>query len=121
MKGLKQFVQFDLNGFLKDKEIIFLDSKPFYNYIDGKPTDEVAGIKLECVITKDNTIYSNHEINNEYEKISVKIPGVAKAGIKRGSKIKVVQGVGKIWGDYSQNLSIESTNVQVVKDDKDDR
>lgn len=118
MKGLKQFVQFDLDGFLKEKEITFLDAKPYYLYENGKVTDQVAGMKLECVITKDHTIYNNQETNNEYEKISVKIPGATKAGIKRGSKIKVVQGVGKVWGDYSQNLSIEANNIQVIKDDQ---
>ena len=117
MKGLKQFVQFDLESFLADKEITFLDAKPFYNYIDGKATDELAGMKLECVITKDNTNYSNKEISNEYEKISIKIPGATKVGIQRGSKLKI-QGTGKVWGDYSQNLSIEATNVQVIKDDR---
>lgn len=117
MKGLKQFIQFDLDAFLQDKEITFLDAKPFYNYLDGKPTTEQAGIKLECVITKDNTNYNNKEINNEYEKISIKIPGASKAGISRGAKLKI-KGTGKVWGDYSQNLSIEATNVQVIKDDR---
>lgn len=119
MKGLKQFLQFDLDGFLADKEITFLDAKPFYNYIDGKVSDELAGMKLECVVIRDNTNYNNKDISNEYEKLSVKIPGVTKVGIQRGSKLKI-QGVGKVWGDYSQNLSIEATNVQVVKN-KDDR
>ena len=109
MKGLKQFLQFDLDGFLADKEITFLDSKPYYLYDNGKATDEVAGMRLECVITKDNTNYNNQEISNEYEKISIKIPKATKVGIKRAAKV---------WGDFSQNLSIESTNVQVIKDDR---
>lgn len=117
MKGLKQFLQFDLEEFLKDKEIAFLDAKPFYNYLDGKPTTEQAGMKLECVITKDDTVYNNQEITNEYEKITIKIPGANKVGIKRGSKLKI-KGTAKVWGDFSQNLSIESTNVQVIKDDR---
>lgn len=117
MKGLKQFLQFDLEEFLKDKEITFLDSKPYYLYDNGKATDEVAGMKLECVITRDDTNYNNKEISNEYEKISIKIPRASKVGIKRGSKLKI-QGLGKVWGDFSQNLSIEATNVQVIKDDQ---
>lgn len=117
MKGLKQFVQFDLESFLEDKEITFLDAKPFYLYENGKATDQVAGIKLECVITRDDTIYNNKEITNEYEKITIKIPGANKVGIKRGSKLKI-KGTAKVWGDFSQNLSIESTNVQVINDDR---
>jgi len=68
MKALKQFLQFDLDGFLADKEITFLDAKPYYLYENGKATDEVAGMKLECVITRDDTNYNNKEISNEYYK-----------------------------------------------------
>lgn len=117
MKGLKQFLEFDLDGFLKDKEITFINSKPYYNYIDGQVSDQVAGMKLECVITKDNTIYNNDEITNEYEKITIKLPQAEKINLKRGTKLKI-EGVGKVWGDYSQNLTIEATKIMVLKDDK---
>ena len=117
VKGLKQFLEFDLDGFLKDKEITFINSKPYYNYIDGQVSDQVAGMKLECVITKDNTIYNNDEITNEYEKITIKVPRVDKINLKRGAKLKV-EGVGKVWGDYSQNLTVEATNIMVSKNDQ---
>lgn len=117
MRGLKQFLAFDLDGFLRDKEITFITSKPYYNYVDGQASDEVAGMKLECVITKDNTIYNNDEITNEYEKITIKVPRVDKINLKRGAKLKV-EGVGKVWGDYSQNLTVEATNIMVSKNDQ---
>ena len=117
VRGLKQFLAFDLDGFLRDKEITFITSKPYYNYVDGQASDEVAGMKLECVITKDGTIYNNDEITNEYEKITIKVPLVKKINKKRGTKIKI-EGIGKVWGDYSQNLTIEATNVMVIKDDQ---
>ena len=117
MKGLKQFLEFDLDGFLKDKEITFINSKPYYNYIDGQVSDQVAGMKLECVITKDNTIYNNDEITNEYEKITIKLSQAEKINLKRGTKLKI-EGVGKVWGDYSQNLTIEATKIMVLKDDQ---
>ena len=117
MKGLKQFLEFDLDGFLKDKEIAFISSTPYYKNIDGQVSDQVSGIKLECVITKDNTIYNNDEITNEYEKITIKVPRAEKINLKRGTKLKI-EGVGKVWGDYSQNLTIEATNIMVLKDDK---
>lgn len=117
MKGLKQFLEFDLDGFLKDKEITFIGAKQYYNYIDGQVSDQVAGMKLECVITKDNTIYNNDEITNEYEKITIKVPRADKINLKRGTKLKV-EGVGKVWGEYSQNLTIEATNIMVSKNDQ---
>lgn len=117
VKGLKQFLEFNLDGFLKEKEITFISSKPYYNYIDGQVSDQVAGMKLECVITKDNTIYNNDEITNEYEKITIKLPQAEKINLKRGTKLKI-EGVGKVWGDYSQNLTIEATKIMVLKDDQ---
>ena len=117
VKGLKQFLEFNLDGFLKEKEITFISSKPYYNYIDGQVSDQVAGMKLECVITKDNTIYNNDEITNEYEKITIKVPRAEKINLKRGTKLKI-EGVGKVWGEYSQNLTIEATNIMVSKNDQ---
>ena len=117
MKGLKQFLEFDLDGFLKDKEITFISSKAYYNYIDGQASDEVAGMKLECVITKDNTVYNNNEITNEYEKITIKVPRADKINLKRGTRLKI-EGVGKVWGEYSQNLTVEATNIMVLKNDQ---
>ena len=117
MKGLKQFQKFDLDEFLKDKEITFISSKAYYNYIDGQVSDQVAGMKLECVITKDNTIYNNDEITNEYEKITIKVPRADKINLKRGTRLRI-EGVGKVWGDFSQNLTIEATNIMVLKNDQ---
>lgn len=117
MKGLKQFLEFNLEGFLKDKEITFISSKPYYNYVDGQPSDELAGTKLECVITKDNTIYNNDEISNEYEKLAIKLPRVEKVNLKRGARLKI-EGLGKVWGEYSQNLTIEATDIKVLKNDQ---
>ena len=39
MKGLKQFQKFDLEEFLKGKELTFLDSNPYYEYVEGKKTE----------------------------------------------------------------------------------
>lgn len=117
VRGLKQFLAFDLDGFLRDKEITFITSKPYYNYVDGQASDEVAGMKLECVITKDNTVYNNDEITNEYEKITIKVPRVDKITLKRGTRLKI-EGVGKVWGDYGQNLTVEATNIMVLKNDQ---
>lgn len=117
VKGLKQFQKFDLDEFLKDKEITFISSKAYYNYVDGQASDEVAGMKLECVITKDNTVYNNNEITNEYEKITIKVPRAEKINLKRGAKLEI-EGVGKVWGEYSQNLTVEATNIMVLKNDQ---
>ena len=59
MKGLKQFQKFDLEEFLKGKELTFLDSNPYYEYVEGKKTENILGVKLLCVITKDDTEYDS--------------------------------------------------------------
>ena len=70
MKGLKQFQKFDLEEFLKGKELTFLDSNPYYEYVEGKKTENILGVKLVCVITKDDTEYESlYEKLNEYNQL----------------------------------------------------
>ncbi len=60
MKGLKQFLEFDLDAFLKDKEITFISLKRIIIILMGRYL--IAGWnEAECVITKDNTIYNNDD------------------------------------------------------------
>ena len=66
-----------------------MDAKPFYNYLDGKPTTEQAGMKLECVITKDDTVYNNQEITNEYEKIRLKFLELIKLESREVQNLKL--------------------------------
>ncbi len=60
---------------------------------------------------QDNTIYNNDEITNEYEKNTIKVPRADKINLKRGT----VEGVKQVWGEYSQNLTVEATNIMVLK------
>ncbi|HFY0487189.1 TPA: hypothetical protein ACIGT5_001896 [Streptococcus pyogenes] len=115
MKGLKQFQKFDLEEFLKGKELTFLDSNPYYEYVDGKKTENILGVKLLCVITKDDTEYDS-DVTNLYEKVTIKIQGANSVNLKRGSRLKIGDGSAKVWGNFSENLTIESKNIQVLKD-----
>ena len=115
MKGLKQFQKFDLEEFLKGKELTFLDSNPYYEYVDGKKTENILGVKLLCVITKDDTEYDS-DVTNLYEKVTIKIQGANSVNLKRGSRLKIGDGSDKVWGNFSENLTIESKNIQVLKD-----
>lgn len=107
MKGLKEFQKFDLEAFLTDKEIMYLDFSQWYEYKNGVKNEAPSGIKMSFVIVKDDTKYST-DVNNEYEKFDVKVRGVSSVNIKKRSLVKI-KGVAKVWGDFNQNLSIEAT------------
>ena len=53
----------------------------------------------------------------KYEKITIKVPRADKINLKRGTRLKI-EGVGKVWGEFSQNLTVEATNIMVLKDDQ---
>ncbi len=67
-----------------------------------------------CYYLEDNTIYNNDEITNEYEKNYNKVPRADKINLKRGTKLKV-EGVGKVWGNINKILTVEATNIMVLK------
>ena len=107
MKGLKEFQKFDLEAFLTDKEIMYLDFSQWYEYKKVVKNEAPSCIKMSFVIVKDDTKYST-DVNNEYEKFDVKVRGVSSVNIKKRSLVKI-KGVAKVWGDFNQNLSIEAT------------
>ena len=71
MKDLSNF-KIWFRRILKGKELTFLDSNPYYEYVEGKKTENILGVKLLCVITKDDTEYDS-DVTNLYEKVTIKI------------------------------------------------
>ena len=53
LKGLRQFVVFDANKFLKGKELLLMNEEDLVDYDSNK----VVGAKLKVIIWSDNTSY----------------------------------------------------------------
>ncbi|WP_189723681.1 hypothetical protein [Staphylococcus warneri] len=127
MKHLKEFRQFDLDGFLKDKIITVSDIKQNVEYSDGKPTDNIKGTTIVCIIKRDNTKYkgnenkANYEVKtNEDNKFNVKIPSTDIVEIyNRLPKNKPVKLLGvknaNVWGNFQNELSVECDDVVLIE------
>lgn len=108
MKKLRQYFGFDLRGFLAAKTLVALSSSPWKG-----EKGEILGSRVETVIVKDETDYGTPGVTNLYKKIIVKIPKTDFA-VPSGAQVEIVNGVGSVYGDYSQNLSVKADDVKVI-------
>lgn len=113
MKGLKQFMSFDLEAFLAEKKLTVVGSGAYEEH----ETKKHLGIKLDCVITLDNTKYTfkDKPFTNLYEKISIKVTKDINVPLNSivepaGDNIKAT-----VWGDYNNNLSVVCSDIKVLE------
>lgn len=108
-KYLKSFLRFDLDGYLKGKELTVVELRDSSEY-DG---DEIAG-RVVVAITKDETDYGRgpDAPTNLFEKITVKVRQAPDVSVM--DRVRIVNGRGTVWGDYNNNLSIIADAVAPV-------
>lgn len=112
MKYLNNFLLFDLLGFLMGKVLTVVGCIPWVDFSTGA----VLGTKVEVAITRDDTEYppskDGSTSTNLYEKLSIKVP--KELSIPIGATVEVVDGVGAVYGEYRNQLSIKAADVRVV-------
>ena len=112
MKKLKMFTRFDIDAFLKGKQLVSTGIAPWTNYETG----ELQGTKIEAVIYKDKTDYGpakdGEVVTNIFEKVTFKVPHEVSVPI--GVEIIPVNAVATIYGEYNNQLSITAEDIQVV-------
>lgn len=110
MKKLTIFLNFDFAHWAANKEFMIKGVK--YN-------DKRGCVNLDVIITEDNTDYGAPAVTNLFEKFKVHcFKDVNEADVNKyhiRDKINF-KTFGKciVWGDYSNQLSVEAT-VEVVK------
>ncbi|MGX9820392.1 hypothetical protein [Lactococcus lactis] len=120
MKKLKQFNEFNVEAFLKDKVLRYISEQPNYIFVDGKRTENFDGLKISAVIIEDNTDYGNGETGlNVYEKINIKLPGVLRTNLSPEDDFELINATAKLYGDYNNLLSLSAEGVQLIEDDED--
>ncbi len=109
MKHLRDFNTFDSNAFFKDKVLVTRECSEWQDEATGIH----QGTKVVVAIDKDNTVYQIKDgekfIDNEYEKITVKVKNDVK--FARNTPVILVNAVAKIWGDYSDKLSVTADDM----------
>ena len=114
LKGLRQFVVFDVKAFLDGKDMICASCTPLVDF----QTKEVIGTKVEALVVVDKTEYRQKEgqptISNKYKELTFKcrekslsIP--VDAHIRPAGSVE-----GTIYGDYQNQLSIKCDRMEVL-------
>lgn len=123
MKKLSQFQTFD-KRFYADKIYEVQNVTDYFEYLDGQNTGKKLGCKINAVIIKDNTEYSNEDEAgiNTYEKIAFKLPDVVSVNLHRGQRFAInVNHILKssVYGSYRNQLSTTISVEAIILDKKD--
>lgn len=111
-KKLNLFCSFDAEGFFQKKALLALGNTEWKDFESGK----ILGSKLECVIVKDDTDYSDTDgkiTSNLYEKFYVKIP--KNINVPMNAIIKLVHPKANVYGDFRNQLSVTAEDITVLK------
>lgn len=115
MKGLNQFVKFDLDGFLLGKTLKVIGCRPWADF----ESKAIVGTCVDCIIDSDATIYrpgkDGKAISNAWEKLTIKVPKTVS--VPAGVYVSPLNAVGSIYGEYRNQLSVKSTDIQVVNNE----
>lgn len=114
MKALREYLKFDFEGFVQQKDIRVVGSEPWYEYEDGERTKEL-GTKYKCIIAVDNTKYSGdrEENLNAGEAIVAKV-AKPKEDFKPFSKIKFIGVEASVYGSFQSELSVKADDVEIT-------
>ncbi|PAF20322.1 hypothetical protein CHH49_16910 [Terribacillus saccharophilus] len=114
MKKLRQFNKFDIEAFLKEKDVRVMAQEPWYDYVDGQKTKQI-GTKYKCVIATDKTVYEGNDVEpdlNAGEQIFVKVPKPPME-FKKFSKIFFVNPTASIYGTFMSELAVKADDVDI--------
>lgn len=108
MKKLNVFISFNADGFLKDKRLIVLSCREWQDF----NTKNHVGTIVEVVIAQDKTNYGEEGITNLYEKLNIKVPKIIT--VPMNAEVRLVNAVGKVYGDYHNRLSLSAEDIEIV-------
>lgn len=112
MKKLRDFMTFQADSFFKEKLLQVVSINEWIDY----DTKERLGTKVEVVIVSDKTPYSvkpDERVTNRFEKINVKVKKDAVVA-RPNDKVRLVNPECKVWGDYSNQLSVTCDDLEVL-------
>lgn len=114
LQKLHIFEHFDIDGFLKDKNIIVKGVRKWTDRETGK----LLGSKVDTIIVADNTDYGISEneevISNLFETLTIKVPKIINK-LPMKTEVRPINAKAKIYGDYHNQLSIVAENIEVIK------
>lgn len=115
MKHLTQFQKFDMEGFLKGKQLLVTSVSEYVDY----ETKKHLGVKAEVVIIKDDTEYKQkpgEQTTNRFEKFTIKL--LSDKDIPINSYIYPVDVTAKVYGQYNDQLSVTAGDIKIAQGGK---
>ena len=111
MKGLRQFMSFDLTRFLTGKALVVTAINDLSDYDSGV----IIGKKYECAIVQDDTAYipskDGSTISNLYEKVTIKVKLPHTVDVAIGTEVIPINATAVVYGDYQNKLSITAEGL----------
>lgn len=115
MKGLRQFMTFDLSRFLEGKTLVATAINDLTDYDSGA----IVGKKVECAIVRDDTAYTPGKdgavVNNLYEKIVIKVKLPHTVDVAIGTEVVPANATAVVYGDYQNKLSITADGLKITR------
>lgn len=112
MRGLKQFMEFRIDDFLKEKKLVVVGCR---QWLDSNGKD-VLGTKVDTVILVDNTDYvrkDGAQISNRFEKLTLKVRKDIEFPLD--TVVKPVNATASVYGDYQNQLAIKCEDVVAIQ------
>ncbi len=111
MKGLSKYLIFDWTAFSKDKGFMSVRVSEWKN-----PDGQILGVKVEALITDDQTDYGSPELAqaNLYEKVVFKVPRQItvppQVEIRPKGNVRAT-----VYGDFRNQLSVTVEDIEIVE------
>lgn len=112
-KKLQMFLMFQSDEYFKDKSLLAL-SHDVLKDSEGKQ----IGYTITTVVYKDETDYGDDAISNAGDSYKVKILNSNFKVPKFPCYIKLVEPSCKVWGEFSNNLSVTAKDIHVLEQSK---
>lgn len=112
MKKLNQFLAFDIERFLKDKQLMTTGVSPILSE-DNKR----IGTRVQVVIVEDKTNYNvteGEQVSNRFEKFNIKLNKVVD-DVPMNAIVVPVNPVAVVYGEYRNNLSVTADGLKVIQ------
>ena len=109
LKGLRLYEYWDADSFLADKRLLVTNTFPWIDFT----SKEELGSKIEVVIIEDNTDYGDLDINNLFEKLTIKTKK-KNLVIPIKSEIKCADVEGTLYGEYRNQVSLKCDNIKII-------
>lgn len=112
MKHLTQFQKFDMDEFLKGKQLLVTAVGENVDF----ETKQHLGTKVEVVIVKDETTYkqkNGEQKTNLFEKFNIKL--TKDINVPVNAYVYPVDVVAKVYGTYNDQLSVTAGDLKIAQ------